>query len=38
MRSCVRSRLSLGILLLSTILLVQGVARAQTGITAGPSK
>lgn len=35
MLSCVRSRLSLCILVL-TILLAQGVARAQTGITAGP--
>jgi mono/diheme cytochrome c family protein len=38
MRSCVRSRSSLWILILSTIVLAQGVARAQTGIAAGPSK
>jgi len=38
MRSCVRSRSSLWILVLSTIVLAQGVARAQTGIAAGPSK
>jgi mono/diheme cytochrome c family protein len=37
MRSCVRSRLSLYILILSTVLIAQGVARAQTGITSGQS-
>jgi len=35
---CVRSRLNLCILLLSTILLAQGVARAQAGVRVGPSK
>lgn len=36
MRTCVRSRLSLFVMVLSTIMLAQGVARAQTGITSGP--